>query len=394
MQLRSFSVQGFKNFRQKITLDDLGPVNVIHGPNNVGKSNLLQAVRLFFFLCGLPTTLPDRSQVQNAVLNEHGFEAIFNLEMPMAITLDAELSMDVQDYARSGQTPVHLQTGTIKIGFELTRTGLDCTYRISRLQLGDGKDLVNKKHGVDVSVNGFVSIGLFHTIAFMSKERVDRFGLAGVERQYDGDIALALYDAKESRELEQSRRWERFVEGMSSFEDVLGKGKFVAIYQRKLEKAMLVFETDRARILLQLLGSGVQKIAALLGMLAAGDATIIGIEEPELNLRYSLQLRLRDVLQTMIGGPGGLDQIFITSHSDAFETGSHFYYMVPSPDGPRVEKRDVKFVRESLDITQSTELSHRNAPLCYVSTEGVGMAGDKDLIEPAKTTDHGLKDVS
>ena len=47
MKLRSFSVQGFKNFEQEVRLDELGDINVIHGENNVGKSNLLQAIDLF-----------------------------------------------------------------------------------------------------------------------------------------------------------------------------------------------------------------------------------------------------------------------------------------------------------------------------------------------------------
>lgn len=127
----------------------------------------------------------------------------------------------------------------------------------------------------------------------------------------------------------------------------------------------------RARIPLHLLGSGVQQLAILLGSLLVFGSTLVGVEEPELNLRYTLQLRLREVLADLVGVPGGLDQLFLTSHSDAFEAGAHFYHMEPTPDGPRVERRRVEEARVALGITGEGGLPDPNAALCYLSTEGV-----------------------
>ena len=42
MRLSSFEVHGFKNLVAPIKLDALEPINVLHGANNVGKSNLMQ----------------------------------------------------------------------------------------------------------------------------------------------------------------------------------------------------------------------------------------------------------------------------------------------------------------------------------------------------------------
>lgn len=50
MHLKQFSVKGFKNFRQKIILEEMGAICVIHGENNIGKSNVLEAMQLFFQL--------------------------------------------------------------------------------------------------------------------------------------------------------------------------------------------------------------------------------------------------------------------------------------------------------------------------------------------------------
>ncbi|MBK8695437.1 MAG: AAA family ATPase [Deltaproteobacteria bacterium] len=52
MKIERFEVKGFKNLRQSVVLDELAGVNVIHGENNIGKSNLLQAMDLFFWLLG------------------------------------------------------------------------------------------------------------------------------------------------------------------------------------------------------------------------------------------------------------------------------------------------------------------------------------------------------
>lgn len=45
--IESIRIQGFKSL-QDIELRDLAPVNVFHGANDVGKSNILQALDLFF----------------------------------------------------------------------------------------------------------------------------------------------------------------------------------------------------------------------------------------------------------------------------------------------------------------------------------------------------------
>src|SRR5262249_27941424 len=85
----------------------------------------------------------------------------------------------------------------------------------------------------------------------------------------------------------------------------------------------------------------------------------------------TLQLRLREVLAKIAGAPGGLDQIFITSHSDAFETGAHFYFMDPTPNGPHVEKHGTEKARAAIGITADGALPDPNAVLCSLSTEGV-----------------------
>nr|MBK7069092.1 AAA family ATPase [Deltaproteobacteria bacterium] len=66
---------------------------------------------------------------------------------------------------------------------------------------------------------------------------------------------------------------------------------------------------------IEALGSGVQQIASLLARVLLGNSAIVAVEEPELNLRYDLQLRLRDILKDITESGLGPKQIILTSHS-------------------------------------------------------------------------------
>jgi hypothetical protein len=377
MRLVSFRVEGFKNLRQPIVLDDLGPINVIHGANNIGKSNLLQAIELFFWLIGLQDDsgipLQGLFRLSDEDLAQAGFPRteIFNLEVPSPIQLEAEVAITPEDLERAGLTSAVVPLDRLDAALELRWMGTYVEYRIRRFKLADGRDFAvatrtMAEHGVLSALANLVSKNLR-----IGADPTWRFAMIGVERLNNPELALALYDAKESSEIDISRQWERFVEAIAAFKDILGEGTFVATYSRKAKQASLLFQTARARIPLHLLGSGVQQLAAVLGTLLVSGGTIAGIEEPELNLKYTLQRRLREVLANLVGVPGGMDQLFLTSHSDAFEAGPHFYLMEATPDGPRVEKRPVEGARIAIGLTTDGLPPDPNAVLSYISTEGV-----------------------
>lgn len=58
MHLSRLSVRGYKNLTREIVLDGLGAVHVLHGENNVGKSNVLESLSLLFHL--LSSTIDPR----------------------------------------------------------------------------------------------------------------------------------------------------------------------------------------------------------------------------------------------------------------------------------------------------------------------------------------------
>jgi hypothetical protein len=183
-----------------------------------------------------------------------------------------------------------------------------------------------------------------------------QFAIVGTRRDADADLGLQLFDAREAVDLQRANRWRRFVEEMRSFADITGPGDFIVTF-------------DRARTPLKLMGTGVQQLAAVLGHLLMTNASIVAVEEPELNLRYTLQLELRESLRRLVGSSGGPSQIFLTSHSPAFESGDTFYAMRAAPDGPTIERRPVA---EAAQFTEHlVDVPRGRAPLSYVTSEGL-----------------------
>ncbi|WP_157758294.1 ATP-binding protein [Cystobacter fuscus] len=367
-------------------LEELGPINVIHGPNNVGKSNLLQAIQVFFALVGtrLGDWLPvgELSVDVSTRLKEMGFEPteIFNLESPKPITLKTVIETDEDELLRAGlETEADTHQASIEI--ELRREVGNVLFSLKSFVLDDYFDVVSfklrvKQQGAHPAIptrdflRQFLSFLTWNPL--FQKQQIERFALIDVERLPSSELALKLYDAKESPELEQARRWEKFLDAMSAFSDILGDGMFIAIYDRHKNKANLSYQTSFARMPLHLLGSGVQQCVSLVGLLLMTNATIVSIEEPELNLRYSLQERLRDVFkQKLVGVLGGPSQIFLTSHSPAFESGPFFYQMERTPKGPVVTKRKVEQARLAVGFPQEVTPPGMNAANCYLSTDGI-----------------------
>lgn len=365
MKLTSFRVKGFKNFTNEVKLENLGDINVLHGPNNVGKSNLLQAMQLFFELLG-------RIDAPEKRLSDKDFEALgfvrselFNLYKPrtkikMAGSLlieEGEIEQDVMNYGSSCEVEV-----------ELKWEGTHVDFRIVRIAFSRG-------HTADLASPDFKFVAAYVRAASrvvpLSDDPSSRFALIPALRPIDHQLALELYDAKESTDAEAQQRWNRFVEAMKLFSEVLGEGSIMAIYERKLERANLLLDTDGARILIKLLGSAIQQVAMLIGHLLMTKASIVAIEEPELNLKYDLQLRLRKVFAEIVGKPGGPSQLFLTSHSPAFESGSHFYFMTKGPDGPTVERMENRNAMTAVGFPADWEQLPKSAAQSYISTDGV-----------------------
>jgi AAA15 family ATPase/GTPase len=391
MQLKRFAVKGFKNFQTELSLENIGAIAVIHGENNVGKSNLLEAMQLFFQL--LLAQEPNQSvhktlgkKMRFSELEEQGFypSDLFNLEIPAPIEINVTFTIQPEELELADIQP-RLKSSEVQMAIQLRHIHADLDYQITKYQFADGTDVTHREATTEQKTYA-VQFALFLAQRFIlkTKEKSNRFALIRLDRRISQDeieavrsviphtLSLQLYDAKESPESSHYKRWELFVKIMQKFNDVLGLGEFVVLFNRHTGRANLAFQSPSTRIPINLLGSGIQQIVALIARLLMSNANFVAIEEPELNLRYTLQLRLREIFKDIIEAPVGPQQLFLTSHSPAFEFGKHFYSMCKINGLPTVELKSIKqAILFTHHLADSPYLVGEHAPLCYVSTDGL-----------------------
>lgn len=355
MFIERFEVQGFKNFVEPVVIDDLGPVNVIHGDNNVGKSNLLEAMHLFFRLLAedvvgrslpfsRPTVLSDRDFRQTGYASSR----VFNLYRPRPIRMNCTFTVSETELSSRGIESLFDCT-RVTVGVELVRRDGAVAYRISRFEFADGTDATIN----DGSKRFAHRFALFLTRNYLAQDEASRptFALVDETRAIRGltverpggllsaPLQLRLYDAKNSRDSLRFARWKLFTELLGEALNLSDDGDFDVLYDRLAGEAALFYQHDGIRMDLDLFGSGHQQVAALLGQLLTTDASFVAIEEPECNLRYALQVKVRDTLARIADDEAGPSQLFVTSHSPAFETGEWFYGMACDDGTPRLERR-------------------------------------------------------
>ncbi|WP_309891681.1 AAA family ATPase [Archangium sp.] len=411
MRLQWFEIRGYKNIRDPLRLEELGRLNVLHGDNNVGKSNLLESIGLFFMLLqtvrqNLQGTvsraesfarrtppealkaegLGEFSTVRSfAYFTDNGFPPgeIFNLQDAMPIELGASVRLEAGD-VEDGDSPWFMEA--LELGFRLERREDEILIALVRLRRADGTDVaVAAESGNEQSVER-----VFERLGWRRRGRgvEPRFALIRADRTLVGapredeaaplatreplpkDLGLALYDADTADDPVLRERFRRFLSALERFRDLLGDGQWRMRYDRQADQAELFYDTGTTRVPLRLMGSGIQQIVSLTARLMMTGADIVAVEEPELNLRYTAQRRLWEILSDLVGGQAP-SQLLLTSHSPAFEAEEMFYALRRSPSGPRVEQRPRKEAADFTQFTLQTPPGGASAPLSYVTTEGL-----------------------
>lgn len=378
--LERFVVQDFKNLTHFINFGPLGQINVIHGPNNVGKSNLLQAIDLFFRLMDQIlytdiTVYSDELSIPCSLPNNLGYteRQAFNLSNPKGISLEADFYAEMGRGTRAFDLHVIFQDQRLSVGPDML--GIDW------LEIKD--DWLNLLNKVLPKWDARQNIKSPYVILEVNRRLMVEDDTPPNGQIVPQQLRDALFDAKESLDTFWSNRWDLFVTSMQSFADILGPGQFVTAFDRVKGQANLAFDQGDVRIPVDLLGSGIQQIVALLGQLLLTPAPMVGIEEPELNLRYSLQKRLLKALQTIVQSDYGPHQLFLTSHSPAFEAEETFFAMTMEDGHPILTQKpnEVAWQFTGSDNGRDKKLAAMYAkspePVNYVSSDGLVLLPDR-----------------
>lgn len=362
MKLRRVTIQGYKNFVEPVVLDKLGDINVLHGDNNVGKSNLLEAI-------GLAIVAPSLASPNGrAAFAARGYDPteIFTLGAPRPIVLEVELALSA-DEAREvlGGASLLDFTGGVAYRVEIAPTLASVQVQSTSTTLSEqGLKLLTQWLGsadprrYDLLKDTRVLHALSRQTTSVSAERLPQ------------DLLLRLYDSKNS--IDNLGPWRAFAESLSMLSDTLGEGELVPLYDRSDRVAHLAWESRDAsqRIPVKLLGTGIQQIIGLVGHLVLTQAPVIAVEEPEVNIRHPLQRKLREILQRLVQQPTPPNQLFLSSHSPAFESGTHFYRVFEKNGIPTVERRPRAEAPDVLGLGDEAGKAPR-PPRAYVSSDGL-----------------------
>lgn len=403
MRLTYFSVEGFKNFRKPVVLENLQAINVLHGENNVGKSNVLQAMLLFFWALrhaqdaasadrlvqGAMDTgkMTDGASIdvefrQLASLADGRPESFFDLKAPYrTIKFAATIALDAATLPNGSKVPAD----TIDLALEIIRPS-EAMITIVLTKYLCNWDQTKERQAPPTMLGWLSGTGQAPSRSRFTLLHTDRWrqGNLGDDAQRQmGTILsrrmeLQLYDARDTPNREKASTWKRFLSVMEQFSDVLEGGTPNVVNPSDTAGGrgrpfLLVDKPDETRPAIDQMGSGVQQIVALIGSLLTSGGTIVGIEEPELNLRHSMQLRVMQALRDhVVGKPGGPDQLFITSHSAAFEFGDTFYGMSATPDGPEIKREDRSKLAKFIGATDSAlQVPEGDSVVGWITSEGI-----------------------
>jgi predicted ATPase len=349
MRLNSFTVEGYKNLTAPVTFGPLDDLNLLHGPNNSGKSNLLGAIDLFFGLLKVGNHVSKDQFVsmdEGEAVPGHPFSEIFTAGNPNPIRLQAELSLPTEELRASSVEPEG-ETDPTTITLELTPVASGAQLRVTQFQLG--------KLDVALDSSGPVSFAealrafIAGTFFVQTEESVRPFAL--VDPYQPGPEAVpvrglltqplrdALFDARQSLDRARRARWTLFVRMMRELEPELGRGEFDTAFDRSTGRANLVFDTGATTMSIDRLGAGVQRMAALVASLVLVRAQLVACGEPELGLTPSLQQRLQRAMNTMLATPGGPSQLFLTTHSPILGSAESAFAMELREGTPVLEQR-------------------------------------------------------
>ncbi|WP_295452932.1 ATP-binding protein [uncultured Thiodictyon sp.] len=328
MYLKSFSVTGYRSFANRITLEDLGPVVVLFGTNNAGKSNLLRAIDLFSRLLGTPLVrlLDTTPRNSDAYYEEYQQDAwMFNLSGPPVIELHAVLTPDKTDsQSTSFGFRIERQDGAIVT--QLTDwVGCDADNLLARLREAES-DYVSELQSESPFLPG------------IADQIADRW--QAMSRQWDQAVVAlrpgmtihrsagqesAGRDLRDrfmglTRTMDLARR-KRSAWAIDRFGHVavgLPLGRLEPVENPPDYPNDFGWLSDVGVLPLNQLGSGAVASFSLLATLALAEQPLVGLEEPESHLNAQVQSSLAECLAAAMDGDDTASQFFIVTHSPNF----------------------------------------------------------------------------
>lgn len=348
MRITSFKITNFRSLKQ-VAVGGLAQRVIFHGPNNTGKSNLLQALQTIFSGkvirsddMGLPMDLAQdiSSRATPTPLTRtpfwYGKLLAFqdNFYMRLGNTIKFEVRITLTEPELSGLEDAEALEITLGAGhdYKLRLNGrieaeeedaaivleqMTINHKDAFRRVGENEEYLPSSAASDEKREGLIRalLDYFTDSVYVipsSRYIVEEELVAGAGTSLEsGRFKNWLHQQSLSRSGFQTfdtvRCW--FNDPPFSYGDI-------SFMQEGTDLEIMV-DNDGLRVPIGAKGSGVQQVLVLLAFVASQRPQVIAIEEPELNLSYANQdhvvNKLRDLVETATERP---HQLLITSHSD------------------------------------------------------------------------------
>jgi len=356
MHISRLAIEGFRSLKAA-AIKDIGPVTILHGLNNSGKSNVLAALdTIFSSKIQVDTTVVKGRETESKRVrgfydgrvdnfrDNFYFNQVKTISFKVSVVFtDEELAphepilAQIPSTAPDGQKRIKLGDGHVKsCNFEgeivyVAETAAEMTTRL----VDFNTDYVIYKKGVDGKVEFLPGVkteagkGQAFVDALMSKMS-DCFRLIPANR-YLLRESLPSSRVQEAHLTPRNfKQWlygaymargdfHRFEEIQSIFNAPPFEFGELGFSQEGNELEVMV-KKNGLRLPINRIGSGLQQILYLIAVIALNKNKVLAIEELEINLSPAAQKDVFEMLKKSVrGNPKLLNQIFVTSHSDYFE---------------------------------------------------------------------------
>ncbi|MCL4858793.1 MAG: AAA family ATPase [Caldilineaceae bacterium] len=320
MRIERFQIQGFKSIRE-LAVEGLADINVFFGMNNVGKSNMFQALELWHWviLAGKSQTQhgthPITYEVTSESLATRFGSSLSRLGSPEPILVRVDLS-GVDSETRLIEKNQRL---TVEVTVRQTATAIRCEVKNIVRQKNDELDR-------RISISQLVaSLPRFHIVHAARRLQVEqRTAQTPAETINDANLKQALFYAYLSSDIEQKKRLNAIKRVLA--EPPYSLGELDIALDPATDRIEIGFVRPDGRLPIENLGSGAQQLILVLGQIFLNDYPIIAVEEPETNLSPQHQEHLMATLRTLMEDPAvKLQQLFVATHSPYLEFTDNFY---------------------------------------------------------------------
>lgn len=343
MRILSFKVSGYANFTESVAVAPLEELNVLYGPNNAGKSNLLRALELYFRLLGISEGVT-RQPVQRVENPDPALAELlagaFHRTDPQPIQFLVNWSVPPSELERwSIYSDVPCSQVTTELELKVINRAYELHVLKWMLKDQDVSSLDRSKEAALIQFAEQVRRLLSDATPFQREKPVAPFRIAASQPGFPDDLANALFDARQSLQPEERKRWSLFSRLAASLEPELGPGAWDTAFDRRTGQAALVYVSGEAALPVRGLGAGIQRYLSLLGDLILSREPWVGLEEPEWRLSPELQQRFVSVASRVLEAGVGARQLFITTQSPVLGNSGKPFALELKNGVPMVEGR-------------------------------------------------------